>query len=463
VTTTEGGAADVGAGPDGPVGLRRDLAAAAACVLLFAVIAVVGTRIENDSGILFAHWPPLIGQWDPHVGPGTPAAVAVAALVVACGPALAARLPWRVLPWSAWAAAMAWTWSLALVDGWQRGVAGRLTTPYEYLGQLDRFRDVGGAVRDFTHHILLQSPDNWSANIAGHPPGAVLTFVGLDRIGLGGGGWAGAFCITTGSSVGAAVLVALRALAGERTARSAAAFVVLVPGAVWVGASADGWFAAVAAWAVALLAVAAAAASPGRRAAAALASGVLFGLALYLSYGLTLMVLPALAVLLCARTVRPLPLVLLGCAVVPAVFTLAGFDWWEGYTTLRVRYYQGHGGVRPYAYWLWGDLGTAVAAAGLAAAAGLRRALAAAPRSLLDVWRGREPRAAVLLPCAFLLAALAADLSGLSKAETERIWLPFTLWLPATAALLPPRHRQAWLAAQAGIALLVNHLVLTGW
>ncbi|SCD89402.1 hypothetical protein GA0115240_12896, partial [Streptomyces sp. DvalAA-14] len=43
------------------------------------------------------------------------------------------------------------------------------------------------------------------------------------------------------------------------------------------------------------------------------------------------------------------------------------------------------------------------------------------------------------------------------------IWLPFTLWLPATAALLPPRDRRGWLAAQAGIALLVNHLFLTGW
>ncbi len=31
-----------------------------------------------------------------------------------------------------------------------------------------------------------------------------------------------------------------------------------------------------------------------------------------------------------------------------------------------------------------------------------------------------------------------ADLSMLSKAETERIWLPFTIWLTAAPALLPP-------------------------
>jgi hypothetical protein len=58
---------------------------------------------------------------------------------------------------------------------------------------------------------------------------------------------------------------------------------------------------------------------------------------------------------------------------------------------------------------------------------------------------------------------LAADLSGMSKAETERIWLPFTLWLPAAAAFLPRRDHRAWLAAQAVVALLVNHLLWTHW
>jgi hypothetical protein len=58
---------------------------------------------------------------------------------------------------------------------------------------------------------------------------------------------------------------------------------------------------------------------------------------------------------------------------------------------------------------------------------------------------------------------LAADLSGMSKAETERIWLPFTLWLPAAAAHLPRRDHRGWLAAQAVAALLLNHLLLLNW
>ncbi|MGH8966521.1 MAG: hypothetical protein ACRDXB_14510, partial [Actinomycetes bacterium] len=61
------------------------------------------------------------------------------------------------------------------------------------------------------------------------------------------------------------------------------------------------------------------------------------------------------------------------------------------------------------------------------------------------------------------IAVLIADLSGLSKAEVERIWLPFAVWLIAGAALLPARQVRWWLGAQAGVALAVNHLLLTTW
>jgi hypothetical protein len=66
-----------------------------------------------------------------------------------------------------------------------------------------------------------------------------------------------------------------------------------------------------------------------------------------------------------------------------------------------------------------------------------------------------------VLVLAVLLTLLIADLSGLSKAETERIWLPFAMWLLSAGALLP--RARGWLAAQAVLALLLNHLLLTGW
>jgi uncharacterized protein YPO0396 len=43
----------------------------------------------------------------------------------------------------------------------------------------------------------------------------------------------------------------------------------------------------------------------------------------------------------------------------------------------------------------------------------------------------------------------------------ERIWLPFAVWLVVPCALLP--RPRAWLAAQAVLALAVNHLLLTVW
>ncbi|MBV7669701.1 hypothetical protein STHAL_09415 [Streptomyces halstedii] len=455
-------------GPDEPGGRRRDLTAAAAGVLLVVVAVVVGRAVQDANGSLQVHWPPLLASWDPHVGPGTPAAVAVAVAVLAYGPGLAARTPWRRLLLGAWAAALGWIFSLALIDGWDRGVARRLTTKHEYLRVIDRFADVPAALRGFTDHIVIGPPGNWPAHVAGHPPGATLTFVGLDRIGLGGGAWAGVWCIVLGGSGVVAVLIALRALAGERLARRAAPFLVLAPFAVWTGTSADGYFAGVAAWSVALLALAATG-TARRPAAAALGSGLLFGVTCYLSYGLTLVAVILLAVLVLARSARPVPPFLLGALVVPAAFTLAGFNWWEGYHLLVERYYQGAGGVRPYAYWVWGNLACATLAAGLATVAGLRRAASRAPGALRALGPGRGTTTATaeqcvaLLVLAALLALALADLSGMSKAETERIWQPFVLWLLPAAALLPGRGTRGWLAAQAAVALLINHLLWTGW
>ncbi|MEW2129079.1 hypothetical protein [Streptomyces sp. NPDC005435] len=442
--------------PSSPVA-RRDLLAAGAAVLLVTAAVLIGRHLQDTRHTLFVHWPPLLAEWDPHVGPGTPAALLLAAGAVAYGPALAARLSWRALPWAAWAVSAAWIFALALVDGWHTGIASRLTARNEYLRVIGRFHDIPAALRDFDQHIVSGVPGNWPAHVAGHPPAATVTFVLLDRIGLGGGGWAGTWCVVLGASASAAVLVALRALVDEPAARRAAPFLVFAPAAVWLGASADAYFAAAAAWGLACLALAVTRRSPWWAAA----SGLLLGLTVYLSYGLTLIAFVALAVLWLGRAgvrARPLLLVALvaGLAVIPLVFTLLGFNWWTAYHLLVIRYYQGVGGTRPYGYWIWANLACTAVITGPATAAGLGRAGSALVR--------RSDPAAVrlaLLAAAALLAVLVADVSGMSKAETERIWLPFAMWLLPVCAYLPgPR---VWLGAQAVTALLVNHLLLTGW
>jgi hypothetical protein len=128
------------------------------------------------------------------------------------------------------------------------------------------------------------------------------------------------------------------------------------------------------------------------------------------------------------------------------------------------RYYQGVGGIRPYGYWVWANLACTVLITGPATAAGVRRAGAALGRGRGPALPSEEGAGAArlgVLVLAVLLALLIADLSGLSKAETERIWLPFAMWLLSAGALLP--RARGWLAAQAVLALLLNHLLLTGW
>ncbi|MFE7574205.1 hypothetical protein ACFU5Z_05665 [Streptomyces sp. NPDC057521] len=445
-------------------GQRWDLVAAGAGVVLVAVAALGGRAIEDYARTLYVHWPPLLASWYPHTGPGTVAAPLVAVAVIAYGPLLVRRLRWRPLLLTVYASALAWIFSLALIDGWGRGIAERLTTKHEYLRVIGRFDDIGAALRTFDTHILIGPPGNWPTHVAGHPPGATLTFVFLDRAGLGGGAWAGVWCILTGASALLAVLVTVRALAGEDIARRAAPFLVLAPVAVWAGTSADAYFAAVAAWSVALLALAATRTvrSPG---AAALGAGLLYGWVCYLSYGLPLIALLLLAVLVLARTARPLPLALLGALVAPVAFTAAGFNWWEAYHVLVERYHQGAGGFRPFGYWVWANLACTVIAVGPATVAGLRRVFAGAPGAVRAL-RGGEasaPERLVPLVLVALFLLLAADLSGMSKAETERIWQPFMVWLLPAAALLPDRGRRGWLAAQAVVALAVNHLLWTGW
>jgi hypothetical protein len=368
--------------------------------------------------------------------------------VVWRGPDLAARLPWRRLLGLSYLTATAWILALALVDGWQRGIAGRLTTSHEYLHEVPGVTDIPAMLRTFTTRILDFQPDSWTTHVSAHPPGAFLVFLGLDRIGLGGGGWAALTCILVGALAAVAIPHTVRLLADEAAARATVPFIVLFPGAVWIGASADGLFAGVTATGVALVATGLA----RRTVLPSLLGGVVLGFAVFLSYGLVLIAPVVLAVAVAARRWRPLLWAVPGAGAVLAAFTLSGFWWLDGYHLLVERYYQGIATDRPYAYWVWANLAILAVSAGPAAFAIMRRAVT-----------GRSLAAPYLLPIAAGIAILAADLSGLSKAEVERIWLPFGVWLMAGAALFPVRDRRGWLAVQAGIALLANHLLFTTW
>ncbi len=397
---------------------------------------------------------PILGIWLPHGNWSTAASVVLAIAVVAWGPRIARRLPWRPLVLVAWAVSFVWTVALTLIDGIRRGWVGRMNGTGGYLAQLPHGGSVHSLIQGFAAHIPVSSPNPWDISIAGDPPGALLTFFGLDRLGLGGPWWASALCVAVGSSSAAAVLVAVRALGDEALARQAAPFVAIAPLAVWVGVSADGYFAGVAAWGLALLAVAAARTTT-RPVPVAVAAGLLLGWSVYLDYGLILLAVPAVAILVVCRTFRPLAGALVGGLVVAVAFTALGFWWLHGLSLLRQRYWAGIAAARPYTYWVWANLVSLTCAIGVPAAVGLRRAFDR------DTLRRRSGLHVLLV--AFMVVVVLADLSGLSKAETERIWLPFAVWLVAAAALLPPRCHRLSLVVQATGAIVINSLLLTNW
>ena len=183
-------------------------------------------------------------------------------------------------------------------------------------------------------------------------------------------------------------------------------------------------------------------------------AGLLLGCGVLMSYGMPLMGLLALAVLASGRSWRPLPVAAAAALAVVLGFAAAGFSWWEAYPVLRERYYDGIAQDRPQSYWWWGDLACLVVSAGPLLLPGLA---AAAGRPV------RAARVPLLLVAAAVLAVALADASGMSKAEVERIWLPFVPWLTVSFALLPERWRRWGLAAQVVSALVVQHLLYTVW
>ena len=400
--------------------------------------------------------PPFSAHFDPAFGPGLPLALAVAVVVVRWGPRLAQTLRWRRVLVLTWASGVLWGFGLALVRGWSGGIVAPLSHEDESLVDVPRVEDVWETLRVYTDRILLTAPDHWTTYESGHPPLPLLFYVLLDRIGLGGPGAGGVVAALIGSTAVVAVLVTLRRLGDERRARTAAPFLVLTPLVIWIVVSTDAIIMAVTAWGIALLAVAATTVPPRRRLLLSLLAGVVLGTGVFWSYGMLLMGPVAVAVLVAARTWRPLVPAVVAALGVVAAFAAAGFWWVEGMRLLEIRYHQGKGGLRQYSYWVWANLVVAGVAVGPAAVAGLGRTAAGARR-----WREAPPT--VLLAGGAVVAILGATLSGLSKSEVERIWLPFMLWLVPLTAMLPAAHSRRWLAVSAGWALLAGVLYWTTW
>ena len=424
-------------------------------VLIAAAIAVpplfgwdVEARVgDGDS------FPPLHGYWRPNVGSLSLPAILLAVLAVRYAPAWAERLTWRRLLLASYVVGLAWLLVLALIDG-EAGLTRVLGNPYEYLETARATTDVPAMLREYIDRIPYAHPANWVTHVAGHPPGALLFFVGLVHLGLGGDLAAALVVTAIAATTPLAVLTTLRTLDREAMARRAAPFLVLGPAAVFTAVSADALFAAVAAWGLAALALAARWSSRRALVGWSVLAGLLLGTAVMLSYGLPLIGLVAIAILVAARCLYPLPIAAASACVVVGGFAVAGFAWWEAYPVLSERYWDGVAADRPAAYWMWGNLAALLLSAGPLLAAALGR---------LAVLRGRADRVVLLVASSAVAVVVIADLSRMSKGEVERIWLPFVPWLLIATALLPERWRRWGLGVQLLTALLLQHLLYTSW
>jgi multisubunit Na+/H+ antiporter MnhF subunit len=455
--------------PDSPAPTwrRGDSVALAAALAVIAVAAVVGHEMNRRGLPIVLPWPPLLAFWHPHFGWGTPLAVLCVLLGLRVQ-RMAAGWPWRRLLLTGWLLNLAWMCSLTLVDGLQQGWIEVLLDPNEYLHDLHRISDPLEFFSSFTHFIAFGTGVGgdlvWTTHVAGHPPLTTLIFWLLARIGLDGGFWAGGLCILIASAASVALPVTLCELGAEAAARRIVPFVALFPGAVWMAVSADGLFAGVAVSGLALVCRGAG----RRRVVPSLLGGLLLGVAVFLSYGLVLFGLAVLtAVILTAHrggwrnVVVPWLIATAGFVAVAAVHVALGFNWVSGLVALSVRYYQGIANQRPFCYFVYANLAAWLISCSPLLAIGIVRSIAALRHAGRGPWT--QDRIVAMLALSGVLAALIADLSALSKAETERIWLAFGVIAYSGLALLRGRRASWVLVVSATWALLVNHLLDTGW
>ena len=440
----------------------------AVAVLLMLLAGLIPVVLSWD--VHMRSWPPLHVYKDPRVGPGTAPAVLIAVLGVIYAARFAQTASWRMLLLGSYGTALAWLASLALVDG-NSGIGVILNYKYEYLNTartIDSWSALSTMLHEYVARIDADHPHNWPTHIAGHPPGAVMFFIALVAIGLGSGLAAGWVVIIVSSTTAVAVLQTLRVLDQEDVARRAAPFLVLGPAAIWMAVSADAVFGTVAAWGTCCLAVAATRSTTRGTALWSVLAGLLLGYCVMMSYGLALLAVLAVAVLVITRRWSPLPWVAGAGVAVLLAFYVAGFAWWDGLPALHVRQFRGVAASRPQQYYLWGNLAALAWSAGPVMYSGLAVVVGrrwSSWRELLAARSGAlaSTRVVALLSLAGVAMVFGADVSGASRGEVERIWLPFVPWLLVATALLPRPWRRVGLVLQVTVALLAQHLLHPDW
>lgn len=427
---------------------------AAGVVAVGLIIKATGAR-----GVLGVPLPPFVMRWEPVID--APFAL-LAGLALGFGVLLAAPLVERVRSRVGFSVAifgLALGLGLALgaarigTWGWWRvfavGPHGSVEGRFEYLIALPVLRD---GIGYYLHHFAALLPYT-TTHVKGNPPGPL---VALHLLGISSPAALAALCIGVGA-LSAPLAYDLGCVLGdERRGRVAGMLTAFSPAMLLFGVtSVDYAFTTLGLVVACLLVRAGPTARGGPWRARALIAGSI-GAAMASFFSWLLLALPAWVAVVTLRRHGPGRAAALCLCVALALVVwnglLAlfwGYDPFSALNATASAYSHGIAAIRPYAFWVFGSPAAWVVMLGLPVAWFSLRAL------------GDDAALALWTVVAF------ASVLGLTKAETERVWLPFVPLACVAAAgavstLSPSRLR--WLLAALGVqALLVELLFFTVW
>jgi hypothetical protein len=431
-------------------GRRLPIAVVAATVATIAA----GLIIHHTGAVrLGTKLPPFWMHWSPRLRRTVVVGVAVAAVLVAAAPWAIDRVRSGVV-----FAALAYGATLALglsvnaarigTAGWShvfyRGPGGSYEAYHEYLPAL---RTLNGHLAFYVGHYA-QLLDKLPTHAKGNPPGPVVIMYLLR---LTTAGRLTIACVAVGALCAPLAYLLGRelggdgAVSGERRGRVAAALTMFSPAVVLFGVtSADYAFSGMGVLGAWLLVA--------RRPAMRAAGSVVVAVASFFSW--LLLAIPVWAVLCVLRRDGLRPAVRIAVAALGAIvaFTLIlalvwGYDPIAIVRALGPMYAHGEATKRPYAFWVVGSPAAWLAMMGAPIVWATARAL------------GRREASAIAVAAIIGVSAVA----GFTKAETERIWLPFVPLACVAAASVPISRLRLILGVLALQAILIEVLFGTVW
>jgi hypothetical protein len=414
------------------------------------VLATIGVGLAlqaHAADSLGAPLPPFLMNWAPAVTwPAALAALIGGTLVWLAPPAIERIRAPAVFAAASYVATLGLALSINATRGgggaWSHvfdlGRHGSFEAWREYLPALPALRHGIGFYIDHFATLLPGLP----THTKGNPPGPLVV---MHLLGLTTAGRLAAACILTGALTAPLAYGLGRVLGGERRGRVAAALAVCSPALILFGVtSADYAFTALGTL-TALLIVSR---SPFARTAGCLLAGV----ASFFSWLLLAIPVWAVLTILGRDGLRPAVIaaaqVAAGVGAVTLALVLAyGYDPIAVLRALGPVYAHGRAAHRPGAYWVFGSPSAWLVMLGPPTVWLMVRALAAGDRPALA------------------LAAVVgiSAVSLFTKAETERIWLPFVPLACVAAAALPVSRLRLTLVSLAAQALLVQLLFNTVW